>query len=1389
MTRALEVPMPRRLGAWQLEAPLGSGAFGTTWRAVDADGRTAAVKLLAEPPGDELRALARVCHPSIVGVLGGGGEPVPHLVMELARGESLAALLGAGPLPTERALAVAAALADALAAVHHANLVHGDVKPANVVVEGDHPWLVDFGLAGSGAGGTPLYLAPEQLQGAPASPASDVYAAGLVLWEMLHGAAPGAGLPAAERLAARLRGPPAPERCAGWLEGLLEAMLAVDPGRRPAAGEVADTLAAHGAPSPEPRPEFLLARARTVHVPLAEIEAEADRWLSEGGVLAVAGPSGSGRTHLLERIATELRARGVPFVRFVPGAPWAAVDRGLSDPALPGRPRRLPGAPDLETRAREAAHALVARAPALSVLADDLEDLDPGSRRVLELLASNASVRVCVAGAAVPAWASRSVVLPRLGHEALDRLARDILGGASSLEALVARMAEVSAGLPGPAVRFLVHAARMGALVRRAHRWHVDEGRLDRVPAEALGVRVTRDAAALGALIAVAEEPLPLDVLEQLGGTSDCAELEAAGLVVLEHGAVRCRSRAAARTLVEHHADLPALHQRLLDWLRTRVDAPLDRLGWHAAGAQDAEAAAEHGPAALAWVAERDVQEAGRLADALWAVAPVPALEAPRLEALIACGRGSEAARFGEERLAVREPSATDLPLLLALARLHASHDEDDDKAMACVARARACVEGPLPLALVEVEALAHFRADRVEEALQAIPDTPPEDDDRWLRLRGIQAQCLHREGRLGEAIALLEAIPGDLGRDRAARSFLDGVRGLLYWHAGRLQDARTVLEAAARREAGLPTLERARMLNNAAMAAYRTGDRPGALALWEKGLVLFERLEAPVEQVRVQVNLCVAYREAARWERARLAGEWAVDRAARLHLYAYEAMAAGNLGDLGMACDDLAEAERWYGRAEELARAHALTGELVELGRRRAELAVRREEPDALERCLAAAQRARSEGATFEECRASALVAVCEARRGWSTAIADRLSSAARMLEAAGAEADLAEVRLWAAEACLAAKRVDEAREWMARVPAYARASGNTLLRLRADALSERATAAIVRLSPLGLLAGLAENIAREPELAGALELVAQTAVELADADEALVLLEDQGWQPIARAGSQRVTPSPAIIERAMQSSRSIIAADLDDPGALSSTTRMVTVRLRSVLCVPLLPREAVRGVLYLVSGSASDVRLQQLEPILRVLAIQAAAATLRHRSADGDVPDLVETVLQATLGELGADERELALIAEGVRRMANISRPNDGIHARTLQVGPLLDGLVAFQTPRAMARGVEVDLEIPEDLSIQGDGTQLSKALAHLLARALDRTAAGGTVRVRAEARGDRVRIGIADPSPEAPRVGGQPGDPVAEVVQRHRGRLWVEPEAGGRVVWIEI
>ena len=211
---------------YRLVGELGRGASGAVYRARDVElERDVAIKLLhahlGGPQGTamnrffaEARLAAALRHPNVVAVLD-LDEDHRRIVMELATGGTLRERLRDGPLPVLEALAIHAALLDALAAAHRRGVVHRDLKPANVLFRaGGEVVLGDFGIAHLGgtapaeAVGTLFYMAPEQRRG-EVSPAVDVWAAGVILHESLTGRAPTglAGLPALALPAGLIAGP------------------------------------------------------------------------------------------------------------------------------------------------------------------------------------------------------------------------------------------------------------------------------------------------------------------------------------------------------------------------------------------------------------------------------------------------------------------------------------------------------------------------------------------------------------------------------------------------------------------------------------------------------------------------------------------------------------------------------------------------------------------------------------------------------------------------------------------------------------------------------------------------------------------------------------------------------------------------------------------------------------------------------------------------------------------------------------------------------------------------------------------------------------------------------------------------------------------------------
>ncbi|MEU4693122.1 serine/threonine-protein kinase [Actinoplanes sp. NPDC023714] len=268
----------RIAGRYRLVEKLGTGGMSVVWRGYDETlGRDVAVKVLSPKLAedrtfrDRLRqeafAAARLCHPHITGIHDFGearitfGEEltVPFVVMELNDGESLGARIGRqGSLDWREAVTVAAEVASALATAHARGVVHRDVTPANVMLTGAGAKVVDFGISAvvgqrdaapdGSLLGTPAYLAPERLGGASVSPATDVYALGLLLYRALTGRMPWPAENTAEALRAHLYSDPEPVPDLPGMPGGVAAMclrcLAKNPADRPAAADVARALAA-----------------------------------------------------------------------------------------------------------------------------------------------------------------------------------------------------------------------------------------------------------------------------------------------------------------------------------------------------------------------------------------------------------------------------------------------------------------------------------------------------------------------------------------------------------------------------------------------------------------------------------------------------------------------------------------------------------------------------------------------------------------------------------------------------------------------------------------------------------------------------------------------------------------------------------------------------------------------------------------------------------------------------------------------------------------------------------------------------------------------------------------------------------------------------------------
>ena len=217
-------------GRYRLVAQQGSGGMAVIYKATDqALGRTVAVKILrpslTNDPAflarfrNEARSVANLTHPSIVTVHDVGNDgPTHYIVMEFIEGQDLKRIIRSeGGLPVDRALNLGIQICAGIGFAHRAGLVHADVKPQNILVTRDDVVKVtDFGIAQalsdaapgekqSVVWGSPHYFAPEQARGERATPASDVYSIGIVIFELLTGRLPYTGTNQQELALAHIR--------------------------------------------------------------------------------------------------------------------------------------------------------------------------------------------------------------------------------------------------------------------------------------------------------------------------------------------------------------------------------------------------------------------------------------------------------------------------------------------------------------------------------------------------------------------------------------------------------------------------------------------------------------------------------------------------------------------------------------------------------------------------------------------------------------------------------------------------------------------------------------------------------------------------------------------------------------------------------------------------------------------------------------------------------------------------------------------------------------------------------------------------------------------------------------------------------------------------------
>jgi len=1365
------------VGPWILVAPLGSGAQGRTWLAHDSDGLEAAVKLLPQPPGAELEALARVVHPAVPALLGSGTAPRPWLAMERVSGRTLGSRAHpARRWPPERVAQLLVRLADALAACHQAGLCHGDVKPSNIVVADDAlAWLVDFGLAGERGGGTAGYSAPERFHAEGSAPA-DVYSLGLVAYELLSGRLPGLN----DRLTRELPPLELPRGHAA-LGRLIGSMVARRPAERPSASDVVDELEALGFAAPEVTSASLAGRAARcqVHRPVHEA---LERFVAAGGRVKLTGPSGSGRHHALRWVRHRLWAEGL-IVAMVQGngRPWEAIRQLLRTRQLPGSPHSLV-AGDRVTRAWAAAEAVRMRASGRLHVLVDAADLDAGSRDTLAALAEQGDVALLWFGE-LPVEPTEEVALSPWSRDDAVALVRELLG-AEPPEGLVEALVAPDEPLwPGRVVEAVLRGVHTGALQSTHRAWVSEAGALRSLVAElgpgtpSVVPTLSGPARALGAFVAAYGEPIDLDRAlghSRVGQPGVVQELVSAGVMRSEARYLHVPSAARRRALLDAVAEPEAVWLRVLAARRAEDPPDPEHLAWAAVGAGEHDAMVELGPAGVHAALRDDVLAAQELAEALTERCDALPLQRARLAALAAGERHDEARKLGRELLEREGPDAALVARLMTV-EIGA---RDVDACRAWLALAPVSDHPDL------LRARAHLAgiAGDFEETLRvaSILRAYEVGSEAWQQGVVMATKALGALQRSTAAVALVEE-----SLEQCPQLSDDVLLMVQYsQELGRLRKHRRaaeVAEAAAERRLQLSMPDRAAVTHHAGIAWYEGGDLQRALRWWAEAATAWRRLSIPAELVKTLVNLCEGYRVVGRVARALEVGQEALAQARAIGFDAAEIVVLGNLGDLALQQGDLDEARACYERAWRRGsdQPGVLPPELHAY--RQARLALGQHHVVAV-RLVQEALEAVPAGEAHDEARARALalVAVQASREGERNEVRRLDTQATELLRRHARGAALAEVRADLAEAWLELGCHDEALERALRVQSYAEEFGRQPLRARADRVVEACRAhhggQLDAAEQLNRLVGLSVSVLHERRPDRVVQSIAEAARDLTRADRCLVVTLDHRDEPVvsARVGEGAESPpSWSVVHRCLELNREVVANDIEERGDLRWAESVEELSLHAALCVPWSVDGEPAGAIYVDLRSEEGFHaLSSCTGVLRALATFAGVALSnaqrferdqeRVRRAREVVHDMKNSLCAVKIAASNFADEPYLIRSKDLRGMERTTSYCEQVLRRYLDENPVeaevfdLGGVVADCVEQAqwMARPQQVEVvSTTVEASVSGDRADLSRAVLNLLTNAVKYSPGGGTVQVRMHTDERAVFIEVCDEGPGVP------------------------------------
>ena len=1321
----------RLAGRYAYVRELGRGASGRVVLASDVreGGAARALKVVSAADaarlGWELETLHRLAHPNVARVyelirldarLGGAfrlerGSVV--LVEDYVEGEPVDRIAERSS-PDARvafALAVGTAAARGLAAIHALGLVHGDVKPSNIVAteRGDDARVIDLGLArppgaAQSVSGTPSYLAPEAWQG-ERTLATDLWALGATLHHLLGGRSPhgetgsqSVASVVAECMQSPRSASTLPELVPAALRRLVAMLLEPDPSLRPSsAREVAARLAAiasdlgygdatgGGIEDAPTRAE----RAMAVSVlPLVGRDAELAALiaaLDRGGVVAVVGPPGAGKMRLVrDGILSVQRSRALG------GAKVPTCVRGTLEIASEAAP--------------DDAIVVIEEADSIT-LADALAAVE--AARVAGGTATIVLGRTQALRELPDADASAAdILVGPLGRAGIEVLLASALEGARPTAALVDAAFRASGGLPGRLCRLLADAALAGRDPQRpetlAELGASDTAGNLHVPSSA------RDAAVLLAVAGGALRATEPSLVEH------ASALVAAGLATIDaDGSLRLRADVARSIRA-------SLGERGRRSAARRIDAaslPSAGLAFVHAALGDTAAA---GRAFLDAIADRrasgDPEAAAQLAvEAIELLGPAPRLVVARADALRALGRYADAID------ALDGTTGAETELLRAeVHRLRGARDDaaaaaarvlDGDAAAGDVVRAHAILarlaldRGDISAATDHLQGAAPAGTARPELAGEGAA-SPAIDDATRARWSEVAALVALYRGEIEKAGAhastAIEAARRAL--DRAAEARALGIQALLAQQRGEIRAAaRRYARAFELADAAGESHAAATFLVNVGLARLDAGEPGPAIASLREGARRLARLRRDQDLARALYNLGLAAilvgdddLGGSAVRHAREASQRCGDTAAAAYatiLQAEMALRAGTLGkarEIAKSATDGAASAPARVRAVVWARCATILGSLGDRDRAE-EAAARASEAataDGGDTALVEAAVARARVAIATGQKESALEAAEAAR-----AHAERAGTYEGRLRALLASADAAEL----------ARDADRARVWLGEVRTLLDTAESTLsasarARLRDVPAYRKALASLPHAEPETTehdgrwrrLVRIAGKLTAERRVGRLYEDIVDAAVELSGAERGFLILRDEDGG--LRVRTARGLGTRALSDADAEFSRSIAARAID-AGQLISTVDALrdermdgvasvhALSLRSVVAVPLRRRGEIRGAIY-------------LEDRLRPSAFTSADVAL--------VADLAEIASLALDGAdaLRAERRHARRLAALRRRLARTveSQAIEIASLRRAQPGASgeIEGIVA-QSP-AMRRALDLVLRVAQ-------------------------------------------------------------------------------------------